>query len=97
MLFRFVPPTVLQPRAVRGVSAPEAIDCDDDAAHEALQLMEQGVVVNVGGHGQRAGLATHWEIEQFCARWHESNPGGGDPLVDICLTDRFSYVMLRAS
>lgn len=32
---------------------------------------------------------------QFCMRWHESNAGGGDPLVDICLTDRFSYVMLK--
>ena len=51
MLFRFVPPTVLQPRAVRRVSAPEAIDRDDDAAREALHLTEQGVVVNVGGHG----------------------------------------------
>lgn len=65
MLFRFVPPTVLQPRAVRRVSAPEAIDRDDDAAREALQLMEQGVVVNVGCHGQRAGLAAHWEICSF--------------------------------
>ena len=65
MLFRFVPPTVLQPRAVRRVSAPEAIDRDDDAAREDLHLMEQGVVVNVGCHGQRAGLATHWEICSF--------------------------------
>ena len=65
MLFRFVPPTVLQPRAVRRVSALEAIDRDDDAAREALQLMEQGVVVNVGAHRQRAGLATHWEICSF--------------------------------
>ena len=65
MFFRFVPPTVLQPRAVLRVSAPEAIDRDDDAAREALHLLEQGVVVNVGGHGQRAGLATHWEICSF--------------------------------
>ena len=65
MLFRFVPPTVLQPRAVRRVCALEAIDRDDDAAREVLQLMEQGVVVNVGAHRQRAGLATHWEICSF--------------------------------
>ncbi|MEC8059459.1 MAG: hypothetical protein VX137_04765 [Pseudomonadota bacterium] len=50
---------------MRRVSAPEAIDRDDDAAREALHLTEQGVVVNVGGHGQRAGLATHWEICSF--------------------------------
>ena len=65
MLFRFVPPTVLQPRAVRRVSAPEAIDRDDDSVRGALQLMEQGVVVIVGAHRQRAGLATHWEICSF--------------------------------
>ena len=50
---------------MRRVSAPEAIDRDDDAAREALQLMEQGVVVNVDVHRQRAGLATHWEICSF--------------------------------
>ena len=65
MLFRFVPPTVLQPRAVRRVCALEAIDRDDDAAREALHLMEQGVVVNVGAYAQRASLATHWELCSF--------------------------------
>jgi imidazolonepropionase-like amidohydrolase/Tol biopolymer transport system component len=65
LLSRFVPPTVLQPRAVRRVSAPEADYRDDDAARGALQLMEQGVVVNIGAHGQREGLATHWEIWSF--------------------------------
>ena len=43
----------------------EADDRDDDVVREALQLMEQGVVVNVGAHAQRAGLATHWEICSF--------------------------------
>ena len=56
---------MLQPRAVRRVSAPEADYRDDDAARGALQLMEQGVVVNIGAHGQREGLATHWEIWSF--------------------------------
>ena len=44
---------------------PEADDRDDDAVRGASTLMEQGVVVNVGAHGQRAGLATHWEICSF--------------------------------
>ena len=65
MLSLFLPPTVLQPRAVHRVSVPEADDRDGDAVRGALQLMEQGVVVNVGCHGQRAGLATHWEICSF--------------------------------
>ena len=45
------------------VGRPEAIDRDDDAAREA---QEQGVVVNVGCHGQRAGLAALGNM-QFCA------------------------------
>ena len=65
LLSKFVPPTVLQPRSVRRVSAPEADFRDDDAAAVALQLMELGVVVNTGAHGQREGLATHWEIWSF--------------------------------
>ena len=65
LLSRFVPPTVLQPRAVRRISAPEADFRDDDAAAMAKQLMELGVVVNTGAHGQREGLATHWEMWSF--------------------------------
>ena len=36
---------IATPSIVRRVSAPEAIDRDDDAAREALHLLEQGVVV----------------------------------------------------
>jgi imidazolonepropionase-like amidohydrolase/Tol biopolymer transport system component len=65
LLSHFVPPTVLQPRSVRRVTAPEPDFRDDDAAAVAKQLMELGVLVNTGAHGQREGLATHWEMWSF--------------------------------
>jgi imidazolonepropionase-like amidohydrolase/Tol biopolymer transport system component len=66
ILSRFVPPQVLQPRSVRRQMAP-ATDYQvlrDSAANGKL-LMERGVLVNSGAHGQREGMGTHWEIWGF--------------------------------
>ena len=65
ILSRFVPPHILQPRSVRRIKAP-----DDDyhhvlAANTARLLAEEGVLVSIGAHGQREGLASHWEIWSF--------------------------------
>ena len=73
ILSRFVPPQILQPRSVRRIKAP-----DDDyhhvlAANTARMLAEQGVLVSIGAHGQREGLASHWEIWGFAQ-------GGMSPL-----------------
>lgn len=65
ILANFVPPTILQPRAVRRPMAPEEEYRDDDSAASAKVLLEAGVLVNTGGHGQREGLATHWEMWSF--------------------------------
>ncbi|MEQ9465611.1 MAG: amidohydrolase family protein, partial [Haliea sp.] len=65
LLANFVPPTVLQPRSVRRPMAPDADYRDDDAAAAAKTLLDEGVLVNTGGHGQREGLATHWEMWSF--------------------------------
>lgn len=65
ILANFVPPTVLQPRSVRRPMAPESDYKDDDSAASAKVLMEAGVLVSTGGHGQREGLATHWEMWSF--------------------------------
>ena len=73
ILSNFVPPSVLQPRSVRRVMAPEEDYRDDDSAAVAKLLMERGVIVNTGAHGQREGLATHWEIWSFAR-------GGMSPL-----------------
>ncbi|TCO71010.1 amidohydrolase family protein [Chromatocurvus halotolerans] len=62
ILSNFVPPAVLQPRSVRRPMAPEADYRDDDVAAAAKVLLDNGVTINTGGHGQREGLATHWEM-----------------------------------
>ena len=65
ILSHFVPADVLQPRSVRRIKAPERDFRDDDAAAAAKLLLEAGVIVNTGAHGQREGLATHWEMWSF--------------------------------
>ncbi|MEQ9451106.1 MAG: amidohydrolase family protein [Pseudomonadales bacterium] len=65
LLSNFVPPQVLEPRSIRRITAPERDFRDDDAARAAKILLEAGVLVNTGAHGQREGLATHWEMWSF--------------------------------
>ncbi|TXS92882.1 amidohydrolase family protein [Parahaliea maris] len=65
ILSNFVPPAVLQPRSVRRPMAPEADYRDDDAAAAAKVLLDKGIMVNTGAHGQREGLGTHWEMWSF--------------------------------
>jgi imidazolonepropionase-like amidohydrolase len=66
LLSRFVPPDVLRPRAVRRQMAPDTdYQPFRDSAANARRLMERGVLVNIGAHGQREGLAAHWEIWGF--------------------------------
>lgn len=65
ILSNFVPPSVLQPRSVRRLMAPEEDYRDDDSAASAKVLLEAGILVNSGGHGQREGLAIHWEMWSF--------------------------------
>jgi len=65
LLSRFVPPQILQARSVRRLKAP-----DDDyhhplSANTARLLAERGVLVSIGAHGQREGLASHWEMWGF--------------------------------
>jgi len=66
ILSRFVPPHVLQPRSVRRTKAPD-LDYRHliDAAANTKRLMERGVSIHSGAHGQREGLGTHWDIWAF--------------------------------
>lgn len=66
ILSRFVPPHILQPRSVRRQMAPQS-DYQPflDSAANAKRLMELGVLVNIGAHGEREGLGAHWEIWAF--------------------------------
>lgn len=65
ILSQWVPPSVLQPRSVRRQKAPESDYQHATNAAIGKQLADAGVLVNTGGHGQREGLATHWELWMF--------------------------------
>ena len=65
ILSEHVPPTVLQARSVRRQMAPVEDYADDDAAAVSKVLLEAGVPVSIGAHGQREGLAAHWEMQSF--------------------------------
>ncbi len=65
LLSRFVPPRDLQARSVRRLKAPEADFKHADNARIGKQLADAGVLVHTGAHGQREGLATHWELWMF--------------------------------
>lgn len=62
ILSRFVPPARLQARAVRRQKAPEEDYWHNENAAIGKQLADAGVLVHTGAHGQREGLATHWEL-----------------------------------
>ena len=75
-LLTFVPRFVVDPRSRRRVMVPE-----DEFNHIAIArtckaLNDAGVSVQVGAHGQREGLAAHWEIWMF-------EQGGMTPLEAI--------------
>jgi imidazolonepropionase-like amidohydrolase len=65
ILSRFVPPHILQPRSVRRTKAPESDFYHITAARTAKQLAGEGIAVTIGAHGQREGLASHWEMWGF--------------------------------
>ncbi|MDZ4870212.1 MAG: amidohydrolase family protein [Alphaproteobacteria bacterium] len=65
ILSRHVPPQILQPRNVRRTKAPEGDFVDNASAREAKKLMNRGVLVSIGAHGQEEGLGSHWELWSF--------------------------------
>lgn len=73
LLSRYVPPKRLQARAVRRQMAPDSDHQQPLNAAIGKQLADAGVSVHTGAHGQREGLATHWEMWMF-------EQGGMSPL-----------------
>ena len=65
ILSKHVPPAVLQARSVRRQMVPEEDYADAASGAISKELMEAGVLVSIGGHGQREGLASHWEMWSF--------------------------------
>jgi imidazolonepropionase-like amidohydrolase len=64
-LLTFVPRRFVEPRARRRSMAPEGDYNHFNNAAVAAQLQDKGVLVNLGAHGQREGLAAHWELWMF--------------------------------
>jgi imidazolonepropionase-like amidohydrolase/Tol biopolymer transport system component len=62
LLTRYVPRSVLDARAIRRETAPEEDFNVASVARTATELQRAGVAVNIGAHGQREGLAAHWEM-----------------------------------
>ncbi|HWM28845.1 MAG TPA: amidohydrolase family protein, partial [Woeseiaceae bacterium] len=65
ILSKFVPPDILRPRSIRRLSAPYSEYHHSQSAATAKLLADRGVLVSIGAHGQREGLASHWEIWSF--------------------------------
>jgi len=64
-LLSFVPRPMIDARSRRRLLAPEEEWNHVDAARGAKKLLDAGVGVQLGAHGQREGLAAHWELWSF--------------------------------
>ncbi len=61
-LLSFVPRQLVDARSRRPFKAPAEEYNHFDIAAMCKKLSDQGVKINVGAHGQREGLAVHWEM-----------------------------------
>lgn len=61
-LSQYVPSEFLDPRSMRRTKAPHHHYNHINVAKVAKEMQDLGVEVNSGGHGQREGLAMHWEM-----------------------------------
>ena len=61
-LSKYVPSEFLDPRSMRRPKAPHHHYNHINVAKVAKEMQDLGVEVNSGGHGQREGLAMHWEM-----------------------------------
>ncbi|MEM7052687.1 MAG: amidohydrolase family protein [Acidobacteriota bacterium] len=78
-LLTFVPRRLIDARSRRRMLAPDDEWGHIDNARVATELARRGVGVTIGAHGQREGLATHWEmwmLEQGGMTPHEALRAG---------------------
>jgi imidazolonepropionase-like amidohydrolase len=61
-LSKYVPQDILAPRAMRRMMAPDHHYNHFNVARTVKQMNDRGITVGIGGHGQREGLAAHWEM-----------------------------------
>lgn len=65
LLSKFVPKNILYPRSIRRTMAPKEDYNHFNSARVAKELQDLGVGVQLGAHGQREGLGSHWEMWMF--------------------------------
>ena len=61
-LMTFTPRFIVDPRARRRTIVPEEELNHINSARVASALEDRGILVNLGAHGQLAGLGAHWEL-----------------------------------
>lgn len=61
-LMRYVPRFIVEPDSMRRIKAPEEHYNHFHVARHSKALRDRGVTVHIGAHGQREGLAAHWEM-----------------------------------
>ncbi len=61
-LMRYTPSFLVDRRAIRRPTSPENYYNHIEVAKYAKVLRDEGVRVMIGAHGQREGLAAHWEM-----------------------------------
>ncbi|WP_100658673.1 amidohydrolase family protein [Alteromonas flava] len=61
-LMRYTPNFLIESRSIRRPTAPDNQYNHIDIASYAKVLRDNGVGVHIGAHGQREGLAAHWEL-----------------------------------
>ena len=64
-LMRYTPRFLVEPRAIRRQKAPDDHYNHIHVATFAKQLIDRGGKAMIGAHGQREGLASHWEMWMF--------------------------------
>ncbi|MBV1911733.1 MAG: amidohydrolase family protein [Kangiellaceae bacterium] len=62
LLSQYVPKNILYPRSIRRYIVPEVDYNHFKNARVSAELQDLGVGVQVGAHGQREGLGSHWEM-----------------------------------
>ncbi|MFA3792853.1 amidohydrolase family protein [Aliiglaciecola sp. SL4] len=61
-LMRYTPAYIIDRRSIRRPTAPDNQYNHFDVSSYAKELRDNGVSIHIGGHGQREGLAAHWEL-----------------------------------
>ncbi len=78
-LLRYTPRFIVEPASIRRQTSPDSEYNHFQVAKFSKELRDLGVSIHVGAHGQREGLAAHWELWMMeqggCAPWEALRSG----------------------